>query len=78
MAQQTIKFTIRQDGTVTEEVMGVVGNDCENLTKRIEERLGVVERVEHKPEYYQQKQTTEENVSHHMHQNENKRTSLFD
>ena len=30
MAQQTIKFTIRQDGTVTEEVMGVVGNDCEN------------------------------------------------
>ena len=67
MAQQTIKFTIRQDGTVTEEVMGVVGNDCENLTKRIEERLGVVERVERKPEYYQQKQTTEENVSLHMH-----------
>ena len=67
MAQQTIKFTIRQDGTVTEEVMGVVGNECENLTKRIEERLGVVERVERKPEYYQQKQTTEENVSLHMH-----------
>ena len=68
MAQQTIKFIIRQDGSVTEEVMGVVGTDCENLTKRIEERLGVVERVEHKPEYYQQKQTTEENVSFHMHQ----------
>ena len=68
MAQQTIKFIIRQDGTVTEEVMGVVGTDCENPTKRIEERLGVVERVEHKPEYYQQKQTTEENVSFHMHQ----------
>ena len=71
MAHQTIKFIIRQDGTVTEEVMGVVGNECENLTKRIEERLGVVERVEHKPEYYQQKQTTEENVSLHMHQNQN-------
>ena len=67
MAQQTKKFNIRQDGTVTEEVMGVVGNDCENLTKRIEERLGVVEKVEHKPEYYEQKQTTEENVSLHMH-----------
>ena len=53
MPQQTIKFTIRQDGTVTEEVMGVVGTDCENLTKRIEERLGVVERVEHKPSYYE-------------------------
>ena len=68
MSQQSLKFTIRQDGTVTEEVMGVVGTDCENLTKRIEERLGVVERVEHKLDYYQQKQTTEENVSFHMHQ----------
>ena len=67
MAQQTIKFTVKQDGTVTEEVMGVVGNDCENLTKRIEERLGVVERVEHKPEYYEQKQSTEEDVTLHMH-----------
>jgi hypothetical protein len=65
--QQTIKFTIQQDGTVTEEVMGVVGNDCENLTKRIEERLGVVEKVEHKPEYYQQN-TVEENVSLQHHQ----------
>ena len=71
MPQQTIKFTIRQDGTVTEEVMGVVGNDCENLTKRIEERLGVVEKVEYKSEYYEQKQTTEENVTLHMHQDQN-------
>ena len=71
MAQQTIKFTIRQDGTVTDEVMGIVGTDCENLTKRIEERLGTVQKVEHKPEYYQQKQTTEENVSFHLHQDEN-------
>ena len=68
MAQQTIKFTVRQDGTVTEEVMGVVGNDCQNLTKRIEERLGVVERVEYKPEYYEQKQTTEEDVTLQHHQ----------
>ena len=68
MPQQTIKFTIKQDGTVTEEVIGVVGNQCESLTKNIEEKLGVVQRVEHKPEYYHQKQTTEENVSLHMHQ----------
>ena len=67
MAQQTIKFTIRQDGSVTEEVIGVVGNDCENLTKRIEEKLGVVERVEHKSSYYEQKQTTEEDVTLQMH-----------
>ena len=69
MAQETIKFVIKQDGTVTEEVIGAVGNDCENLTRNIEEKLGVVQRVEHKPEYYQQKQTTEENVTLHMHKN---------
>ena len=71
MAQQTIKFIIQQDGTVTEEVIGAVGNECESLTKNIEEKLGVVQRVEHKPEYYEQKQTTEENVSLHMHQDKN-------
>ena len=71
MAQQTIKFIIRQDGTVTEEVIGAVGNECESLTKNIEEKMGVVQRVEHKPEYYEQKQTTEENVSLHMHQDKN-------
>ena len=65
MKQVKIKFSIRQDGTVTEEVMGTVGNECENLTKRIEERLGTVQSVEHKPEYYEQKQTTEDHVSLH-------------
>ena len=68
MPQQTIKFSIKQDGTVTEEVMGVVGNSCENLTKRIEERLGIVQSVEHKSEYYQQKVTTEEDVTLQHHQ----------
>ena len=71
MVQHTIKFIIQQDGTVTEEVIGAVGNECERLTKNIEEKLGVVQRVEHKPEYYEQKQTTEENVSLHMHQDKN-------
>ena len=67
MPQQTIKFSIKQDGTVIEEVSGVVGNTCENLTKRIEERLGTVQDVKHKPEYYQQN-TVEENVSLQHHQ----------
>ena len=44
MAQQeTIKFTIRQDGTVTEKGMGVVGPNCEKLTERIENKLGVLQ-----------------------------------
>ena len=43
MAQQeTLNFTIRQDGTVTETVTGVSGPNCEKLTERIEEKLVVV------------------------------------
>ena len=57
--QQTLKFSIRQDGLVTEEVIGAVGNSCENLTKLIEERIGQVTYLETKPEYYQ----TEQNVT---------------
>ena len=70
MAQQSIKFTIKQDGTVTEEVIGAVGNECELLTKNIEEKLGVVQRVERKPEYYQQHHTTEDHVTLHMHKDQ--------
>ena len=40
--QEKIKFTIRQDGMVSEEVQGVYGDACENLTKRVEEELGHV------------------------------------
>ena len=68
MPQQTIKFSIKQDGTVTEEVIGAVGNECESLTKNVEERLGAVQLRDQKPEYYQQKVTTEEDVTLQHHQ----------
>ena len=57
MKKQTLKFTIRQDGYVTEEVMGIIGNECENITRSIEEKLGEVTYVETKPEFYQQQNT---------------------
>ena len=66
MPQQQIKFTIRQDGLVSEEVLGVVGDTCQDLTKSIEEKLGEVSYVETKPEYYQQ-----ENVTLQHNKNEN-------
>ena len=65
MPQQQIKFTIRQDGLVSEEVVGVVGDTCQDLTKSIEEKLGEVTYIETKPEYYQQ-----ENVTLQHNQNE--------
>ena len=58
MPQQQIKFTIRQDGLVSEEVLGVVGDACQDLTKSIEEKLGEVTYIETKPEYYQQENVT--------------------
>tara|TARA_B100001094_G_scaffold100534_1_gene96672 strand:+ start:35 stop:241 length:207 start_codon:yes stop_codon:yes gene_type:complete len=62
MAQQTIKFTIRQDGTVLEEVSGVVGNGCMKITESIEKKLGTSVYMEPKPEFYQTN-TISENVT---------------
>ena len=52
--KRTLKFSIRQDGTVTEEVIGANSNNCLDLTKIIEEKLGTVESRDYKPEYYEQ------------------------
>ena len=65
--QHTLKFTIRQDGLVTEEVFGTVGNECQDITKSIEEKLGNVTYIETKPEYYQ----SQENVTLQHNKNEN-------
>ena len=59
---KSIKFTIRQDGTVTEEVTGTVSNECEELTKLIDNKLGTVTQKLYKPEYYPQT-IQQENVS---------------
>ena len=70
MKKQTLKFIIRQDGYVTEEVMGVIGNQCQEITKSIEEKLGEVSYVETKTEFYQQ-QNTQKNVTLQHDQNKN-------
>ena len=51
--QQTLKFTIRQDGRVTEEVMGATSNECVELTREIDNKLGNLVTREYKPEYFQ-------------------------
>ena len=68
MEKQTLKFTIRQDGTVTEEVIGVVGNECQEITAAVEKKLGNVTYVETKPEFYQQ-QNTQKDVTLQHNQN---------
>ena len=49
---ETIKFTIRQDGTVTEEVIGLESDNCVRLTESIEEALVEVVTRKYKPEFY--------------------------
>tara|TARA_B100001996_G_scaffold155525_1_gene118426 strand:- start:364 stop:564 length:201 start_codon:yes stop_codon:yes gene_type:complete len=58
---QRIKITIDQNGTVSEEVFGVIGNECQDITKALEEKLGDVIYVETKPEYYQTNVTLQQN-----------------
>jgi hypothetical protein len=68
MSQESIKFIIKQDGTVIEEVLGATSGECLKMTEEIEEKLGKVQTRSFKPEYYQK---VKEDVSLHMHQNEN-------
>ena len=53
MAQETIRFRIRPDGRVEEQVEGVLGSGCEQLTERIEARLGAVQQRRSTAEAFQ-------------------------
>ena len=66
--KRTLKFSIKQDGTVVEEVIGEKSNNCLDLTKIIEEKLGTVESRDYKPEYYEQQ--TNVTLQHNQNQNQ--------
>ena len=53
MGQETIKYSIRQDGKVTQEVFNVSGDACLNLTEDIEIELGDLEDRTYTVDYYQ-------------------------
>jgi hypothetical protein len=53
MAQHTIRFRIRPDGRVEETVEGVTGQGCQQLTERIESRLGTVQQRQATSEAFQ-------------------------
>ena len=52
MPQRTLRFKIRQDGLVEETVEGVAGQSCQQLTEKLEDALGVVQRREPTTEAY--------------------------
>lgn len=48
-----IDITINEDGTVNLSVKGVEGKSCLDITKFLEEELGVVTERQHTSEYYE-------------------------
>lgn len=52
-SQQTVKFTIKQDGTIAEQVIGAKGNECMLITERIENRIGDVVSRDFSPAFYE-------------------------
>ena len=58
MAQRTIRFRIRPDGRVEETVEGLAGTGCEQLTERIEARLGTVQNRRTTSEAFQASEQT--------------------
>ena len=62
--KETIKYTIRQDGNVTEEVINVPGTACLDLTKDIEIKLGDLEQRVYTADYYQyQNQNLDQDIT---------------
>ena len=51
--QETVKYTIRQDGNVTAEIFGVSGNQCLEITRKVEDELGVVLNRKFSPAFYE-------------------------
>ena len=70
MPQETIKYTIRQDGNVTQEVFNVPGDACLSLTEDIELKLGDVEKRTYTIDYYQN-QNIQKDVTLQYNQNNN-------
>ena len=61
--KETIKYTIRQDGNVTEEVINVPGTACLDLTEDIEINLGDLEQRVFNADYYQQSVNFNEDIT---------------
>ena len=63
MPEESIKYSIRQDGKVTQEVFNVTGDACLNLTEDLEIKLGDLEQRVFNAEYYQQNVNFNEDIT---------------
>jgi len=63
MKEETIKYTIRQDGNVTQEVFNVPGSACVDITENIEIKLGDLENRVYTTDYYQQPVNLDQDIT---------------
>jgi hypothetical protein len=47
-----LKLTIDEDGTLNLEVNGCEGSVCETITEALLQKMGTIEDVQRKPEFY--------------------------
>jgi len=67
MPQRTLRFKIRQDGRVEETVEGLVGEACIDLTEKLEDALGTVERREPTSDTYLRETVQKQTISAEIH-----------
>ena len=67
MPQRTLRFKIRQDGRVEETVEGLVGEACINLTEKLEDALGTVERREPTPDSFLRENVQKQTIPAEIH-----------
>lgn len=61
--KEELEISISETGEVTLNVIGAKGKKCIDMTKDLEEALGVVKYFEKKSEFYQQEEEIESDVS---------------
>ena len=67
MPQRTLRFKIRQDGRVEETVEGLVGEACIDLTEKLEDALGTVERREPTSDTFLRENVQKQTISAEIH-----------
>ncbi len=67
MPQRTLRFKIRQDGRVEETVEGLVGEACIDLTEKLEDALGTVERREPTSDTFLREKVQQQTISAEIH-----------
>ena len=67
MPQRTLRFKIRQDGRVEETVEGLVGEACIDLTEKLEDALGTVERRERTSDSFLRENAQKQTITAEIH-----------